>query len=64
MKHRNAQQTFEIFKVRLTEIINKTHPLVKLAETINWKNLEEQLAKNYSERMGALGKEIRLMGGL
>ena len=64
MKPRNEQKTLEIFKVRLTEIINKTHPLVKLAETINWKNLEEQLAKNYSERMGAPGKEIRLMVGL
>lgn len=64
MKPRNAQKTLEIFKVRLTEIINQRHPLVKLSETINWKNLEEQLAKNYSEKMGAPGKEIRLMVGL
>ncbi|HAY34660.1 MAG TPA: IS5 family transposase [Bacteroidetes bacterium] len=64
MKPRNAQKTLEIFKVRLATIINPNHPLVKLAETINWKNLEEQFAKKYSERMGAPGKEIRLMVGL
>jgi len=64
MKPKKEQKTLEIFKVRLTEIINPTHPLVKLAETINWKNLEEQLAHRYSEKMGAPGKEIRLMAGL
>ena len=64
MKPRTEQKTLEIFKVRLEEIINKKHPLVKLAEAINWKNLEESLSKKYSERMGAPGKEIRLMVGL
>lgn len=64
MRPRNEQRTLEIFKVRLEEIINKEHPLVKLAKAINWKNLEEKLSKKYSEKMGAPGKEIRLMVGL
>ena len=64
MKPRNEKKTLEIFKVRLEEIINKAHPLVKLTETINWKNLEEKMSKKYSEKMGAPGKEIRLMVGL
>jgi IS5 family transposase len=64
MKPRNEQKTFEIFKVRLEDIINKEHPLVKLSDTINWKELEEKLSKKYSEKMGAPGKEIRLMVGL
>lgn len=64
MKPRNEQKTLEIFKVRLEEIINIEHPLVKLADTINWKNLEEKLSKKYSEKMGAPGKQIRLMVGL
>ena len=53
MKPKNEKKTLEIFKVRLEEIINKEHPLVKLSEAINWKNLEEKLSKNYSEKMGA-----------
>jgi hypothetical protein len=35
MRPKNEQKTLEIFKVRLEEIINKEHPLVKLSETIN-----------------------------
>ena len=64
MKPREKEKTLEIFKVRLETIINKAHPLVKLSEAINWKNLEEKLTKKYSERMGAPGKGIRLMVGL
>lgn len=64
MKPRKEQKTLEIFKVRLDEIINKSHPLVKLSETINWKKLEEKLLLKYTEKMGAPGKEIRLMVGL
>ncbi len=64
MKPRKEKKTLEIFKVRLEEIIDKCHPLVKLTETINWKNIEEKLSKKYSDRMGAPGKEIRLMVGL
>lgn len=64
MRPRAETKTLEIFKVRLEEIINKAHPLVKLSEAINWKELEEKLSKKYSEKMGAPGKEIRLMVGL
>jgi len=35
MRPRNEEKTLEIFKVRLEETINKTHPLVRLSETIN-----------------------------
>lgn len=64
MKPLNRRQTLEIFKVRLEEIINKAHPLVKLSDQINWNELEEKLSKKYSEKMGAPGKEVRLMVGL
>lgn len=64
MRPRNSQKPLEIFKVHLEEIINREHPLVKLSKTINWKNMEEKLSKKYTEKMGAPGKEIRLMVGL
>jgi IS5 family transposase len=64
MRPRNEQKTLEIFKVSLEEIINKAHPLVRFAGTINWKNLEEKSSMKYAKKMGAPGKEIRLMVGL
>jgi len=64
MKPKNEKKMLEIFKVRLEEIINKKHPLVRLSESINWKNLEEKLSEKYTEKIGAPGKEIRLMVGL
>lgn len=64
MRPKNEQKTLEIFKVRLEEIINLEHPLVVLSKTMNWKSLEEKLSEQYSEKMGAPGKEIRLMVGL
>lgn len=64
MKPKNEKKNLEIFKVLLEEIINKNHPLVKLSEAINWKILEEKLSEKYSEKMGAPGKQIRLMVGL
>ena len=64
MKPKNEKKNLEIFKVLLEEIINKNHPLVKLSESINWKVLEEKLSEKYSEKMGAPGKQIRLMVGL
>lgn len=64
MRPKKEQKTLEIFKVRLESIINKAHPLVKLADVINWQELEEELSKKYTEKMGAPAKEIRLMVGL
>ena len=64
MKPKNEKKNLEIFKVSLEEIINKAHPLVRLSETINWKALEEKLSEKYSDKMGAPGKQIRLMVGL
>lgn len=64
MESKNEQKTLEIFKVRIEEIINKAHPLVRLSETINWKLLEEKLSVKYSKKVGALVKGIRLMVGL
>lgn len=64
MRPKKEEKTLEIFRVGLETIINTTHPLVKLADSIEWNNLEKELVNSYSEKMGAPGKEIRLMVGL
>ena len=64
MKPKSEGKNLELFKVQLKDIINKDHPLVKLAETIDWKYLSSEIEKNYKEKIGAPGKSIRLMAGL
>ncbi|MBE4947325.1 hypothetical protein [Chryseobacterium culicis] len=44
---RDLQQN--LFKTKLTEIINTEHPLVKLAGEISWDKMESELEKLFSE---------------
>lgn len=38
-----------LFKIRLTELINIVHPLVKLAHKISWDKMEQEFEKLFSE---------------
>jgi IS5 family transposase len=38
-----------LFKTRLTELINMEHPLVKLAQEISWDKMEAAFANLFSE---------------
>ena len=38
-----------LFKTRLTELINMEHPLVKLAQEISWDKMESEFEKLFSE---------------
>lgn len=48
----------------LSELLDQTHPLYILANTINWQFFEAQFAVHYSENKGAPAKPIRLMVSL
>ena len=37
----------EMFRVELTSLVDLSHPLVKLGETINWARFEEQLGRTF-----------------
>lgn len=37
-----------LFKTRLTELINMEHPLVKLAHEISWEKMEAEFEKLFS----------------
>jgi transposase, IS5 family len=66
MKPRPTQQdsgTEELFRAKLKNIINLRHELVRLAELIDWKQMEEHFAVYYGE-LGRPGKPIRLLVGL
>ncbi|BAF71397.1 IS5-like element ISSlsp2 family transposase [Sulfurovum sp. NBC37-1] len=49
---------------QLSDIIDENHPLVKLANSIDWKSIEEDLSKAYPSTTGHPNKPIRLMVGL
>jgi transposase, IS5 family len=52
-----------LFKTRLTDLINLGHPLAKLAQEINWSKMELEFQNLYSEQ-GRPSIPIRKIGGL
>lgn len=52
-----------LFKTRLTDLINLSHPLVKLADEISWDKMELEFQKLYSEQ-GRPSIPIRKIAGL
>ena len=49
---------------QLADIIDKNHPLVQFAESIDWEAIEEDLSEAYPSTTGHPNKPIRLMVGL
>lgn len=64
MLQKRHAETFDMFKMRLDQIINLNHPIAKLANQINWSFFDEAFAKYYSDDQGRPSKTIRLMAGL
>jgi IS5 family transposase len=58
----NRQQA--MFHVRLEDLVDMAHPLVKLAAMINWERIESELGAVFHEYKGAPAKPVRLMAGL
>ena len=55
---------FELFQSHFSQILNREHPLVRLADKLDWPRFEAAFADSYCEELGAPGKAIRLMVGL
>ena len=65
MKPKTQDATaFELFQARFSQILNPEHPLVRLADKIDWPRFDVAFADSYCEELGAPGKAIRLMVGL
>ena len=64
MKPKHVEQSLPLFQSRLDQIINMSHPLSKLARSIDWSVFEEEFKSDYCEDNGRPGKSIRLMVGL
>lgn len=53
-----------LFMMELALMADKSHPLVKLVENINWGEFDKQLGATYHERLGQSGLGTRLMVSL
>lgn len=55
---------FHLFQAHFRQVLNLKHPLVQLADQIDWPGFDAAFADSYSEDLGAPAKAIRLMVGL
>ena len=51
-KERRSTGQADIFRSRLDQIIDMGHPLVKLAQTIDWSFLEQRFGAVYEDKPG------------
>jgi transposase, IS5 family len=54
----------DLFRSRLDQILNRQHPLFKLADAIDWGVFEQEFGPLYVENVGRPGLPIRLMVAL
>jgi IS5 family transposase len=62
-RRRDASQ-LDLFQAQFAQILNLNHPLILLANKIDWSRFEAAFVGCYSPDMGAPAKAIRLMVGL
>jgi len=63
-KRKKGSHQGSLFKVFLKDIVSDRHPLVKLANEVEWEVFEEKLSETFCENNGRPGLPVRLMVGL
>jgi IS5 family transposase len=63
-KERRDSGQKDLFRARLDQIVDMTHPLARLAARIDWGFLEQKFGAVYSEAAGHPPLPTRLMAGL
>ena len=64
MKPKAATPQCELFGARLSELLNREHPLYVLAERMDWSQFDVAIDACYAEELGRPGVNTRLMVGL
>ena len=62
--NKKTTQQSNFLKLWLSTILNPSHELIKLGNSINWKSLENQFEVLFVEDKGAPAKSVRLVIGL
>jgi IS5 family transposase len=63
-KREPEQPQRELFQIDLEQLIDLSHPLVRLGLCIDWRSFEQTLGSTYHPRQGAPGISTRLMVAL
>lgn len=63
-KKTNKAPELDLFRNKLSNILDQRHALYKLAAYINWQTFEDEFGPLYCDHNGTPGKPIRLMVGL
>ncbi len=58
------QQSDDLFKLRLDQLLNMNHPLIKLSELIDWDRIDTTLAAHFVSERGRPALPPRLVAGL
>ena len=64
LAHERDEPQVELFKVALDTLLNSEHPMVQLAERIDWSNFEEAFDAMWTEGKGRPAIDTRLMVSL
>src|ERR1700680_4232753 len=54
----------DLFRSRLDQILNRRHPLYRLADNIDWSVFDKDFGRLYVEKVCRPGLSIRLLVGL
>lgn len=54
----------DLFKVFLRDLVDPAHPMVRLADQVDWKQFEEALAPVFADEQGRPSADVRLVIGL
>src|SRR5215207_3298468 len=63
-KERRETGQNDLFRARLDQIVDRHHPVVKLARAIDWGFLEKQFGAVYTDEPGRPPLPTRVMAGL
>ena len=64
MKPKTANNHPDLFHCQLSQILNMSHPLCRLANEINWSRIEDKIDVVYSTGCGHPALPTRLLAGL
>ena len=64
MKPKKPDNSPDLFRSQLSQMLNMRHPLVRLSEQINWEKLESSIDVIYSDGAGQPPLPTRLLAGL
>lgn len=64
MKPQKPDNSADLFRSQLSQMLNMSHPLVRLSDRMNWTKLESEIDAMYSDKAGQPPLPTRLLAGI